>query len=349
MKALNNISRIQYRLETVMLLLNLYEYKGRIFYYDEMFKSDVNALLAKTLETDIIYLAKIMDLDLTDARLAFCAKKDFSPNNKQEQLLYNFKKIIGLVQNHHEHFELLPNEIKDLVTMLTKDLPNVTWRKVETNDNIFNKKYKDMHNELGQLIKLFEDNVRKKRYEYITIVTNFYVDYLNMELFDGMNEEIALILLYTLIFGHFPIFKYVSFFKYLEKYLKDFNHAKEQANYNWASQFSQTDHLNEIIYYIIKDSIKEVDDFSNEYKFEMKLNKSDNIENTILKFAKQFSKADIRKAHPTVSDSTIDRTLKRLKDEEKIMPIGTGRSAKWQLIIDNQKYIKFNLFEDDEK
>src|SRR5690554_6458716 len=102
MKALNNISRIQYRLETVMLLLNLYEYKGRIFYYDEMFKSDVNALLAKTLETDIIYLAKIMDLDLTDARLAFCAKKDFSPNNKQEQLLYNFKKIIGLVQNHHE-------------------------------------------------------------------------------------------------------------------------------------------------------------------------------------------------------------------------------------------------------
>lgn len=349
MKALNNISRIQYRLETVMLLLNLYEYKGRIFYYDELFKSDINALLTKTLETDIIYIAKILKLDLTDARLSFCARKDFVPNNKSEQLLFNLKRIISLIQNHHEHFELLPTEILDLVAMLSKDFQQITWRKVLLQENMFNQKNKNMRDELEELTKLFVEISRKKRYEHLTIITNFYVDFINMQLFDSFNDEIALILLYALIFGHFPMFKYVSFFKHLHKYLKDFNHAKEQANYNWASQFSQTDHLNEIIYYIIKDSIKEVDDFSNEYKFEKNLNKSDNVENTILKFTKQFSKADIRKIHPTVSDSTIDRTLKRLKDEKKIMPIGTGRSAKWQIIIDNQAFVRFSLFEENDK
>jgi predicted HTH transcriptional regulator len=88
---------------------------------------------------------------------------------------------------------------------------------------------------------------------------------------------------------------------------------------------------------------------AHEYAFEKELNKSDNIENSILKMEEIFTKEDIRKRHPNVSDATIDRTLKRLKDEDKIRPLGKGRSSKWQRIVSGHKKLgveQLSLFND---
>jgi len=68
-----------------------------------------------------------------------------------------------------------------------------------------------------------------------------------------------------------------------------------------------------------------------------------------MKLDEIFTKEDLRKRHPNVSDATIDRTLKRLKLEDKIRPLGKGRSSKWQRIISgNKKYgiEQLSLFND---
>lgn len=46
--------------------------------------------------------------------------------------------------------------------------------------------------------------------------------------------------------------------------------------------------------------------------------------------AGEFTVADVRRAVPTASDSYIDKTLARLRDEDLIEPIGTGRKARWR-------------------
>ena len=46
--------------------------------------------------------------------------------------------------------------------------------------------------------------------------------------------------------------------------------------------------------------------------------------------APEFTVADVRRAVPTASDSYIDKTLARLRDQGLIEPIGTGRGAHWQ-------------------
>jgi len=53
-----------------------------------------------------------------------------------------------------------------------------------------------------------------------------------------------------------------------------------------------------------------------------------------------FSKDDIRLKHPLISDSTINRTLKRLQQENKIRPLGKGRSAKWIKLYKKEKKSK---------
>jgi len=86
----------------------------------------------------------------------------------------------------------------------------------------------------------------------------------------------------------------------------------------------------------------QINELIRNYEFDSQLNKSNNIENTINKLPDVFSKDDIRNVHPYISDSTINRTLKRLRDDEKIRPLGKGRSAKWiKLYKSTNKKIAF--------
>ena len=73
--------------------------------------------------------------------------------------------------------------------------------------------------------------------------------------------------------------------------------------------------------------------------------KSDVIEVTILqKIPVYFTKDDIRRSHPNASDSTINRILFKRRDEQIIMPLGKGRSARWMKIIsENDPRLIFGL------
>lgn len=346
MKALKNISRIQLRNETLLILLKLYELKGKTFYYDELFKKDKTAFQNRTLETDLIFIAKVFNLNLTDARVKFCSKNNFSPKTKDEQMFQNLKKVLVLLQDNYEGFELIVNEIQNLSKIIGTDHTTISWNKVvvqkeegllSSNKTISKRELLEELN--NQYLKLTKQN----EYEQITLVTNYFVDFINMEVFDNYNDKIALFTLYTMLFQIFPVFKYASFFKFYYKHLKGFEYALEQASYNWDSTFSQTDHLTQIIYTIILESYDDINEMSYQYEFEKDLNKSDTIENSILKQTKLFSKNDLRLLHPTVSDSTIDRTLQRLKDEGKIMPIGAGRSSQWQVLIENTDFNQMKL------
>ncbi|MDY0277667.1 MAG: hypothetical protein RBQ97_06250 [Acholeplasma sp.] len=352
MKAISNISRIQVRNETLMLLLDLYESKGKTFYYDDLFKKDIDAFLKKSLEEDIYEIAKYLNLDLTDARINLCAKRDFVPKNKDEQLLFNIKKVLYRIQNNSERFELIANEIHELGKTLGSNHTSVNWQKTksEFEDGLFdNSNFKNTREALEKLISLYKSLIKAKEYELVNVNTNFYVDFVNMQIFDNLNDLIALFVLYSLIFQTFPIFKYVSFFKHFRSLMKPWEYAINQANYNWASKFPQTDNLTELVYRMLIESYKEVDDFAYSYEFERDLNKSDSLENTILKFKKLFTKEDLREVHPTISDSTINRTLQRLKDERKIIVIGAGRSSKWQVIdVRDTKFSRIELFKDKE-
>lgn len=350
MKALGNISRINVRNETLMLLLDLYESKGKTFYYNDLFKRDFTAIYNKTLEEDIIEIANLLKLDMTEARIGLCSRRDFSPRTKDEQLLYNLKNVIQKVHENHDKFEIITNEAHELSKRLADNYEEIKWnrRLKDPKEELLNtsSKYVSKREDLEQLVLLFNKIKREKTYELTHLVTNFYVDFINMEIFDNLNDLIALIFLYTIVYKNFPIFSYVSFFKHFRKRTEQWNLALEQANYNWKTSFPKTDILSELLFQILIDAYQEVDDFAYEYEFEKKLNKSDSVENTILKTNGLFSKQDLRDAHPTVSDSTITRTLVRLRDDNIIRPIGTGRSAKWQLIkeVNKDPFSQLSIF-----
>jgi hypothetical protein len=273
-----------------------------------------------------------------------------SPRTKDEYFLANLKQALNQLHKHPENFELLVNEVGNLIKQLSKNteaIQFVTYDKEE--EGMLKVKKASKKDDLEKLMMLFDKQLKTGKYELTQLITNFYVDFINMNITTSQQELVGIIILYALIAKDFSVFKYVSFFKYFKKEYEGWKSGVITASYYWSSGFAQTDMLARILLQILISAYEEVDRMAHEYVFEKELNKSNNIENSILKLDEIFSKEDLRKRHPNVSDATIDRTLKRLKDEDKIRPLGKGRSSKWQRIVSgNRKFgvEQLSLFND---
>ncbi len=339
-KALDNIQRIQVNSETLFLLLSLYESKGKSFYYADLFKRSLAAFEKKTIENDLVSLGHYLELKMTDTRIRLFAKKAMTPKTKDEQLLQNLKIALTQLHDNPGSFELLVNEIGNLVQLLSRNTDVISFNTYEKNETgLLRTKKTSKKTDLEKLIELFVKNIKSGKCELTQLFVNFYVDFLNMDILSRHNRLVGLVLLYALLAKEFSVFRYVSFFKLLLEEKDNWESGLVAANYSWSSGFAQTDTISIILIRLLLEAYAEIDDISHQYVFEKKLNKSNSIENSILKINKIFSKEDIRKRHPNISDATIDRTLKRLKEEDKIRPLGKGRSSKWQRIVaSNTKY-----------
>ncbi|MFA5471312.1 MAG: hypothetical protein WCZ00_02010 [Acholeplasmataceae bacterium] len=338
MKALANIERIQISNEVMLLLLSLYESKGKSFYYNDLFNRDEQAFEKNTMEMNLISIAKYLELNMTEARIKLFAKKKMVPRTKDEHCLANIKVALTQLQSSPENFELLVNEIYNLAKLMSKDYDPIHFNTYDMQeDGMLKTKKMSKREDLEKLLNLFEKSLRSNKHELTQLISNFYVDFMNMNIFSMHNDKVGMIVLYAILLKHFNVFKYVSFFKYFLLIKETWSSGLITANYYWSSGFAQTDMLNRLLVDLLIKAYEEVDQMSHEYEFEKNLNKSDNIENSILKLTEIFTKEDLRKRHPNVSDATIDRTLKRLKDENKIRPLGKGRGSKWQRIIKGHK------------
>lgn len=350
MKALGNMDRIQIHQDVMMLLLSLYESKGKSFYYDDLFQRDSHAFEKKTMEQNLIAIAHILKLEMSDARIRLFAKKQMSPRTKDEHLLANIKQALNQLHKHPEHFELLVNEVGNLTKLLSRNTDPITFLSYDKEEEgMLKGKKVSKKEDLEKLMALFEKQLKTKKYELTQLITNFYVDFINMNILNTQSELVGIIILYALIAKDFSVFKYVSFFKFFKQSIEGWKSGVITASYYWSSGFAQTDMLSRILLQILIQAYEEVDGMAHEYVFEKELNKSNNIENSILKLDEIFSKEDLRKRHPNVSDATIDRTLKRLKDEDKIRPLGKGRSSKWQRILSSHRKFgvkQLSLFND---
>ncbi|MBN2300594.1 MAG: hypothetical protein JXC31_05355, partial [Acholeplasmataceae bacterium] len=241
MKALANMERIQISNEVMLLLLSLYESKGKSFYYDDLFSRDLAMFEKKTMENNLIALAHYLELKMTDARIKLFAKKPMSPRTKDEFLLSNLKVALNQLHRRPESFELLVNEVGNLIKLLSKNSDIIQFATYEKQEEGMLKLKKHSRKEdLEQLIFLFERNLKSKKHELAQLISNFYVDFLNMNILTKHNDLVALILLYALLAKNFSVFKYVSFFKYFLKEKEGWQSGIITANYYWSSGFAQT-------------------------------------------------------------------------------------------------------------
>lgn len=346
MKCLESIERRrEVPFDLVLQLFKLYESKGQAFYYKDLFTRDDEAMSRNTLELDTQALAYLLELKLTPPRIKLLSdpKKDFVAKNKDESLLKNLKEVLLKIQELGDTFVLTSNEVKDLALILFRDFEDIRMTKNPNNKSLkiaSNYDEKSSEEKLRLLVEKFNKQVRTKNFEMVQLISNFYVDFVKSELFTNRNELIGLMLVYTMLANQFRVCRYDSFFQAFLPLKEQFSNAYIQAGYNYQQGLSQTEPIVRVFVTALDELHRNVEIKAHEYEFERKMNKSDSIEGTILKGSTTFSKNDIRKKHPYASDATINRTLYSMRERGLIRPLGNGRSARWQRIV--QKSEKFN-------
>lgn len=356
MNCLDNMERITLSTDIVMNMIKIYQYKGKEFYYKEVFEDDLDSISHQTIEKETIYLSQIYGINLSDQRKKLLLKKDAVAKNKDEILFLNIKNAFYRLHEGVETFEYIPNQYLDMAKFLFKNVRDgisFGTKTIETHNSLIpSQKNVSNREEFENLLQSYEKMLKSENYELTLLITNFYVDFINSKPFKCENDKMGLLMLYILLFKEgFELFRYTSFFELVWENKKMFEQTVLQANFNWDKGYSQTTPLHQLIINMLLSGYKKVENLLRDYVFDSDLNKSDNIENTINQLGELFTKDDIRAKHPYVSDSTINRTLKRLRDEERIRPLGVGRSAKWLKLYKNSKpefYEQLRLFDDHE-
>ena len=344
MNCLKNIERITYTKELVYNLSQLYTFRGKDFYYEDVFKQHMQGIVRRVIIKDTIYAARLLGLEISDARMKYIASKDAEPRNKDEKVMLNLKKVFKIIQEKGANFEVSSNEILKLAELTFKDVTRVGYKidTLEAMENLLTVQVKkSRRDQMDEELKLYIRAVQDLKIEATQISTDLYVDMLKCEYFNKYNEYISLLTMYCLLFkARFYVFKHISFFEKYYEEKKGFDAATAAACYSWEAGFANTSMLNNMIIQLMLDGYNKIEGDVQNHEFDRNLNKIDSVEATIMKMDRIFTKEQIKAACPTLSESTINRALTRLKAENKIRPNGTGRSASWMKLVEDEILVK---------
>jgi len=349
------LDRIKLNLVTHEVLLkttNLYYEMGKNHYYQQLLKSDLEQIKLETAHKNAENFFKLFFSDFTirDSRFRTLLLDSSTPNNQAEHLYRNLVEIFRKIHvEANEPFNLLLGEIQDLTRILFNNvltLDKLKYRSLGKKKGALRSEASSVREELETYLEAINKNGRKKEIEPVFLFVNFFVDFINMEVFNlPYNESIGILIFYILILeNNFDAANYVSFFKKLYLYKQEYQEIIRLIKMQNKQDVPDLMPLMRFFIDIFNSMYVDLEEFSRDYKYDqdLSINKTDYIENTILKLPEVFSKADIRKKHPSVSDSTINRTLSRLQENDVIRSIGSGRSAKWVRIVQKTKKQKFD-------
>jgi hypothetical protein len=352
---MENLERTRIPNDVIMDYISLYKSIGINRHNHETLESDYDVMVRQTIRNDTYFFAKIFQLNVTDARFKSLVFKGVKPKNKEERLLIRVNQAFTKIHDDVSEFELLVSEVQDLLKFVYGEFlsqSKMQFRKLEkrqTSINLLSGRHSSTRESVERIVELFNEAYKDQQYEISYVATNFYIDFINIKPFQEKNDEIALLLLFILLISNgFEVFEYISFFEAIYKQFTEFQNAVIKSSFNWEMGYSQVLPLHQLLLRTAINAYETLNALVRDYEFDQHLNKSDNVENTITKLPDVFSKDDIRNVHPYISDSTINRTLKRLRDEKKIRPLGKGRSAKWMKLVKNEnKKIRFEQLDLD--
>lgn len=331
MSCIININRFLIPNDIITTLSNIYQYIGKNESYEETLGNDINRIMDQTIERDCYFFAKLLKLDVSDARMRLIITKDSNPRTNSETTLYNLKEILKSFQYNHQELTTQSNDLINVTNYLYAN-QNIKFDYEQVDKKIILKS-QSMRSKRIILDKVNEEVNKiqtKNAFETIVLYLHYFIDFYNIAPFTEHNDAAALLLLYLLMLkAKVYSFKYVSLYEMLFLEYDNFQTELRNASFNWKEGLSQTFGFIRFMTKLILKSYEQTNDFIKNYEFDSNIKKSNNIEITIAKLSDIFTKDEIRLVHPYVSESTINRTLSKLRDENAIKPLGKGRSAKW--------------------
>lgn len=337
---MNNYEALsQYMLPSHILnkMLEVYKYIGQNQYFEKELGDAKFYLIEQNIERETFIIASLLNLNISENRMRLIITKDSNPTNQEEKTLVEIKEVLRIIQKDALNHTFNGSDVLTYLNRIFgKNSHKFTTRNYDDLIGIRNKFSKPVSIRLSyeKMLENYHIHFTKKTYEklYLAIIT--YLETVLMKPFSDHNELAGLLeLYYMLLRSEVDVFKYIGFFEIYLKNKEKWANEVRLSFINFPTSHLQINGLIEQLFDYISLSYKELTNILREKSFDKRMHKSDGIEQTIARLPATFSKEDIRIYHPDVSDSTINRALFKLRDENYIKPLGKGRSARWIKLV----------------
>ena len=327
----------------VNLIASIHEYKGKQTLYIEANHDALAGLLniAKIQSTE--YSNKIEGIRTTDKRINELIQDKVKPKNRDEEEIAGYRDVLELIHENYENMEITPNVILQLHKYLYKyssksiggrfkDFENA----IEETDEQGNKKIRfkpvsafETPRAVEELCSSYNSEISKCEIDPLILMPIFILDFLSIHPFNDGNGRISRLLTLLLLYkSGYIVGKYISIEKIVEKTKESYYDTLKQSSINWHENANDYGFFVEYYLGIILSAYKEFS-IRVEYITNKKMSVKDRTETVIKNNLGKITKREIVEMCPDISEGSIERALRELVIEEKILKITGGRYTKY--------------------
>lgn len=324
------------------LISKIYEYKGK----QELYVANFSDVLDKMVELAKIQSTKssnaIEGISTNDTRLEELMNKKSEPRNRNEEEIYGYREVLDIIHENYETIEFTKNNILTLHNRLYSYSGESHKGKFKTMDNsivevnsLGEKKIKfqpvaafETEIYVDRMIEAYNEALILEIPPLLLIPTVIH-DFLCIHPFADGNGRISRLLTLLLLYKNgFFVGKYISIEMIIEDTKEIYYEELQASSENWHSG---TNNELPFIKYMLSVIYKAYSQCDERFKLmgEKTLTSAERVMKVFEKTVEPISKSDLVILCPDISQRTIERALKELKDNGLIKQVGSGRSTKY--------------------
>ena len=329
--------------EVVALMCNIKEMKGK----QELFIEAEADILTSLLEVAKIQSTessnRIEGIYTSDSRLKKIVEKKAKPRNRTEQEIAGYRDVLSTIHESYDYISLRPN----VILQFHRDLYGFSGvgfgGNYKNTDNLITEIHSDgsehvrfkpvsafeTEEAMYELCQSFNHAISKGEYDPLLIISMFVLDFLCIHPFNDGNGRLSRLLTLLLLYqSGYIVGKYVSIEMLIEQTKESYYEALQNSSIGWHEVENDYEYFTSYLLGIIQKAYFEFGERVEHLKYR-KLTKAERVESIISNSLKPISKSEILELAPDISQITVERTLKKLQDENKIRKIGQGKSTKY--------------------
>lgn len=339
----DKLKQTEVPMNIVKLIGKINEYKGK----QNLYLDQSPQILKKLKEVAVIQSTKasnsIEGIVITDRRLNKIMKEDTMPEDRSEAEITGYKDVLNTIHTSYDAIPINSNIIKQFHRDLYKFV-SAEGGQFKNQDNVIRGilpngekfiRFRPLSADktaaaMEELCDHLNQELQEENIEPLILIGTYILDFLCIHPFNDGNGRMARLLTLLLLYKFdYKVGRYISIENIIEKSKSNYYEALKKSSVGWHEG---SHNLFIWLDYFFGTLLAAYNEFEDRVGLiqNKKGNKSYRVEQAIKRTLGDFEKEDIRKACPDVSESTINRVFKELKEKGIIELLGKGRNAKWK-------------------
>lgn len=327
--------------EILGYISQIHEFKGKLSSIELKNKAKINKLveIAKIQSTEASN--KIEGIVTTATRIKQICENKTTPKNRDEKEILGYRNVLNTIHENYEFIPVKSSYILQLHGALYKFSEKSIGGKFKNVQNYISETRADgssfvrfqplepyeTPDAIDRLCEEFNIAVSKDDVDPLILIPIFILDFLCIHPFNDGNGRMSRLLTLLLLYKQeYNVGKFISIEKIIEETKGRYYDALQSSSTNWLDN---TNNPTEFIKYMLSVILKAYRDFETRANIllEKKSKALTQVQDIIKTKIGKFTKAEIIALCPTLSETTIERCLKELLDQNLIEKHGERKSA----------------------